>query len=240
MVLQKRSKNQSSTSSSSDNYEHHNVHRNEAEGRGRGRPLLEMSEEEQWNIINETGILHNIKTQPAATSSLSSAKNKKPQYKGGLDNDNDADDADAGGDVAFHASLMTIPLLTLYFALDYTVHQQYDFDHLISLKATAKRYTPLALVLYTLIYFTHKHKRSRLAQLLFTLLSIGAGVGLIYFSTEANQTFGNMKKTPGLAVLWIYTVVQLDLTLALVSLAISMIFFYKDSFLQIGESMKLK
>ena len=54
-----------------------------------------------------------------------------------------------------------------------------------------------------------------------------------------------MSKAPGIAILWIYAIIQLDLTYALLSLGVCALYYYKDFILKTfvdpsADFMKLK
>ncbi|KAJ3294813.1 hypothetical protein HK104_003280 [Borealophlyctis nickersoniae] len=164
------------------------------------KPLLNVSEDEQWRLINETGVLHKV--------------------------------AERNGDQEpplLLAILMSIPLTVLHGGLDYVVHQQYDFLDQFTVRRVLTRQLPLFPLLVAFIYFTTKYKRLWVAQGLFTIGSIAAGNYLVYLSTD-DQTFGAMLKTPGLALLWIYFVIQMNLPLGCLSLLGTYAYYHKEWF----------
>jgi hypothetical protein len=115
--------------------------------------------------------------------------------------------------------MLSIPLTTLHIALDYVVHMQYDFTELYTVSYFFTRTPPFLLALALLIYITSRFRKYLAMQFILAVLSCISGVMLVKLS-EGNETFGNMQKTPGLAVLWIYTVIQMNLSVAVVSLLV--------------------
>ena len=178
------------------------------------KPSAEFSEEEQWRIINETGILHKVAED----------NDRKPKSK--RTREPDLEEDIPPGPLAF---LFALPLTVLHGGMDYLVHLQYDYGEHFTFKRVLSRQLPLFPVLIVFIYFTTKYKNLLVSQLLFTIASAAAGVGLVYYSTE-DQTFGAMLKTPGLAVLWIYLVIQMRLPLACVSLLGTFLYYHKEWF----------
>ena len=120
-----------------------------------------------------------------------------------------------------------LPLGLLQAMLDYVVHMQYDFLNKFSVKYVVMTYPARFLALSLFVYFTNKHVRSRLMQLCLVVTSIASSISLIYYTKE-DETFGMMKRTPGLAVLWIYSAMQLDLPLVLFSLLFPLGYYYRD------------
>ncbi|KAJ3049636.1 hypothetical protein HK097_009386 [Rhizophlyctis rosea] len=179
------------------------------------KPPVEYTEEEQWRIINETGILQKVAENDKRKPKPKSKRSREPE-----------DEDIPPGPLAF---LFALPLTVLHGGMDYIVHLQYDYGEHFTFKRVLSRQLPLFPVLVLFIYFTTKYKNLLVSQLLFTIASAAAGVGLVYFSTE-DQTFGAMLKTPGLAVLWIYLVIQMRLPLACLSLLGTFLYYHKKWF----------
>ena len=73
---------------------------------------------------------------------------------------------------------------------------------------------------------------------LFGVAAATAGGYLVYISTEV-ETFGAMQKGPGLAIIWIYLIMQMNLLPSLLSL-LPVIGFYarKELSLWLGANLK--
>lgn len=62
-------------------------------------------------------------------------------------------------------------------------------------------------------------------QALMTVSSIVVGAFLLY-TVHKSPSMGQMLRAPGLATIWIYLIVQLDLTPAVATLAIVGVYYY--------------
>ncbi|KND01891.1 uncharacterized protein SPPG_03677 [Spizellomyces punctatus DAOM BR117] len=179
-------------------------------------PLVNLSQEEQWRIINESGVLHQIKAEDTKEQRSGSKQEEEP--------------------TVLVALLLTIPLTVLHGTLEYVVHLQYDFLQEFTWSRILSRQVPLAPVLALFIYITTRYKESRAAQAVFMLGSLASGCALIHLSQD-DQTFGAMLKTPGLAILWIYFVIQAKLSYASISL-LGCLLYYNRHWLQLNGAIK--
>ncbi|KAI8851499.1 hypothetical protein BC829DRAFT_415231 [Chytridium lagenaria] len=214
------------------------------------KPLLEISEEEQMRIIEETGILHKIKKDPRYNPSAKAPKPKPTQnddsdavLDDGEDDDTDVsytaseaeDDDEANSDpnaeppVIPTAILLTVPLIILHQILDYAVHQQYSSLDEFTLSRMLIRVPALSIALFLIICLTSGPRRKLIiTQLVLAIASAVSGMMIVKYS-EGMETFGRMLRTPGLAILWIYSVIQLRLDVAVGSLLVPLVFFFRES-----------
>ncbi|KAJ1343123.1 hypothetical protein BSLG_002149 [Batrachochytrium salamandrivorans] len=150
-------------------------------------PLIDLSQDQQWDIINKTGILHKVpgakstKTAANGNTSTEPLKDEEPRL--------------------LAAVLMSFPMIMFHLTLDYVVHFQYGF----------------------LSDFTVMH----VVQWLLAAAALIVGNMLIYYTT-VDETFGAMLKAPGLSVVWVYLVIQMDILPAMVSLLGSLIYYHAD------------
>ena len=135
--------------------------------------------------------------------------------------------------------LISIPLVTLYASLDFIVHAQYDYvDDFYP--RILNRHAPLLPVMIIMIMITSSFQSSKFAQFAFAIVSCLCGCLLIHYSQD-NGTFGSMLLTPGLAILWIYFIIQMNLTLAVVTLLGNILFYYRnDILLMLNPTFKLQ
>ncbi|KAI8930294.1 hypothetical protein BC831DRAFT_440026 [Entophlyctis helioformis] len=191
-----------------------------AQGQAAARkPLVDLSEAEQWDIVEKSGVLHKVKGAPGT-------HNQGPSRK------------DAAHDQEPHvlvAVLMSIPMALFHGMLDYIVHHQYGFLDKFTWRHVASRQLPLIPSLVLFMYVTSRVKHSKVAQLLFAVAAVAAGNTLIYYTT-VDETFGAMLKAPGLAVVWVYLVIQMDILPAILSLAGSLIYFHREYLMSIVRS----
>ncbi|KAL2020809.1 hypothetical protein VTK56DRAFT_7902 [Thermocarpiscus australiensis] len=126
--------------------------------------------------------------------------------------------------------LWAISLTMLHFTLDVLVQHQYSMDRVVWPKVLSRTGQAL-LVFAMLVYVLHPHAsspsllpglpsryQSVLRQAIFLITSVCAGCYLIYVT----NTFGYlavMKQAPSLGVLWVWSVIELELPWAVLSLA---------------------
>ncbi|KAJ3013488.1 hypothetical protein HKX48_005734 [Thoreauomyces humboldtii] len=175
-------------------------------------PLIDLDEEEQWRIVNETGLLHKLKADATAA-------NVRPGTISSF-----ADD-----EPVFVAIFLAIPLTMLHGLLEFMVHEQYAFTERFTASHVLRRQVPLAPAIGLLAYATGRLKGHLAAQIAFLVASAAAGCALIAF-TSNEPTFGEMLNTPGLAVLWILLVIQMRLSFAVPSLLVPLAYHFRHHF----------
>ena len=120
--------------------------------------------------------------------------------------------------------LLSFTLGSLYISLDYIVHHQYDFtDRFLS--RCVQNSLPVLFCLFFIFDRISRVKSHKWAQIAFLIAAICLGARVIHITT-ADHTFGSMLATPGLVVLWIFLVIELDLSLALISVVGVTIYYY--------------
>ncbi|KAL2916384.1 hypothetical protein HK105_204140 [Polyrhizophydium stewartii] len=195
--------------------------RGAAPGRRQGapsKPLVDLSQDAQWDIINKTGVLHKVKEHDKAKKAAAeSAPSEEP--------------------LLLVALLMSVPMVMFHGMLDYLVHYQYGFLEEFTIEYVLRRELLMypALVIFT--YGTGRVKHSRIAQALFAVAAVGAGCLLIHYTT-ADETFGSMLKAPGLSCIWIMLIIQMDLTAALASLAVCIVYYHREFLLSFFDESK--
>ncbi|KAI7859254.1 hypothetical protein BDC45DRAFT_497208 [Circinella umbellata] len=123
----------------------------------------------------------------------------------------------------WQALFMSIPFGFLLGAFDVTVRVQYSEPW--SYTDLALRSIKAAPALFPLIYLTNRHKSKKWVQF---LMAIGSAVvgSFLLFTLQNTPSLGQMARAPGLATIWIYFVVQLDLVPALVTLILVGLYWY--------------
>ncbi|WAQ81294.1 hypothetical protein PtA15_1A634 [Puccinia triticina] len=204
-----------------------------------GEGAMELSAEAQMKIIHETGILECIpRWRFADFSTLDRAAFadtlKTPTAaKHPLDNEDDddletvrnlpdhpppADQIDTlplWADRALDTFLWSIPFMTVFVCLDVAIHAQYGQPLTVwsELSRTGKVYpSALFLIHYTL----HSHEQVLANLLLFGLSTIG-GSYMVYIMNRLSYLLV-MRRVPPLGALWIYAVVRMHLSHAVLSL----------------------
>ena len=159
-----------------------------------------MNSDEAQRIINQTGILKNPKLKQVPEPFL---------------------------DPVSETLVLSIPLTVLHFGLEFLVHSQFSALKDFTVSHVLYRHTALFAGLCFIVYLTIKIKSSHWGQLLFMIGGIASGCHLIYITTE-NEVFGAMLQTPGLCVLWVLCIIQLDLIYAVSSLVVTFAYYHRD------------
>ncbi|KAH8167739.1 hypothetical protein CIB48_g521 [Xylaria polymorpha] len=142
------------------------------------------------------------------------------------------------------ALLWTVSLAMLHFTLDVLVQHQYAME--VSWPQIITRALVAFVVFFAFFYVLHPHASSPgllpglprrfqhpLRQAIFFVASTVSGCYLIDISNNYGYLY-IMKRSPPLGCLWVWSVIELDLTPAVISLAIAGGFFYQG-----GYSLKL-
>lgn len=151
------------------------------------KPLVDLTEDEQWKIINDTKILDKFE----------STKEKEPHLL-----------------VAF---LLSIPLIFCHAMFDYIAHLQFGYEQEFTWDRIKEVEPPAYIAIFIFALVTNYFKNNRLAQFIYTAVSIAVGCLVIYYCID-DGTFGAMLHTPGLVTLGILLVIQQDVQYAVVSL----------------------
>ena len=124
------------------------------------------------------------------------------------------------------AFFFALSLTMLHFTLDVLVHNQYrqeiGWDLIFQRTLTT---FPLLLVLLYLLYRFSPGSTSIWIQALFFGLSVGSGCYLIYSSNELAY-FAVMQMAPPLGTLWVWSVIEMRLPVALSSLGVVGTYFW--------------
>ncbi|KAI1637106.1 hypothetical protein F4809DRAFT_341001 [Biscogniauxia mediterranea] len=172
---------------------------------------------------------------------------KKQKKNRGNDHGQDGDDGDEDkaalsprAERIMEATLWTVSLAMLHFTLDVLVQHQYAID--ISWPQIVRRSIQALFVFFLLFYVLHPHSsspillpglpvrfQSPLRQAIFFVASIASGCYLIHISNVYGY-LAVMKQSPPLGCLWVWSIIELDLSLAVVSLAFAGGFFYQGGY----------
>ncbi|KAK5627591.1 hypothetical protein RRF57_003306 [Xylaria bambusicola] len=147
-------------------------------------------------------------------------------------------------DRVLEAFLWAVSLAMLHFTFDVLVQHQYAME--IEWPQIVTRALVALVVFYAFFYVLHPHASSPvllpgvplrfqepLRQAIFFVASTVSGCYLIDISNNYGYMY-IMKRSPPLGCLWIWSVIELNLSMALLSLAIATGFFFQG-----GYSMRL-
>ncbi|KAI8948270.1 hypothetical protein F4801DRAFT_581583 [Xylaria longipes] len=197
------------------------------------------SEETLLNLAQERNLFEQADQHPAN-------RRKKGGSAGGGDGSGDDDDGELSptADKVMEALLWTVSLAMLHFTLDVLVQHQYAME--ISWPQIITRALVAFVVFFAFFYVLHLHDSSPvllpglplrfqdpLRQAIFFVASTISGCYLIDISNNYGYLY-IMKRSPPLGCLWVWSVIELNLTPAVLSLAIVSGFFYQG-----GYSLKL-
>ncbi|KAK3296343.1 uncharacterized protein B0H64DRAFT_168360 [Chaetomium fimeti] len=149
-------------------------------------------------------------------------------------NEEEDDDEEAGlpptVERVLETVLWSVSLAMLHFTLDVLVQHQYSVDSIVWPKVWT-RFMQALLVFGLLIYALHPHPanhglvpglppryQSALRQVIFFTASVFAGCYLIHI-TNAFGYMAVMKQAPPIGCLWVWSVIELDLPWAMLSLS---------------------
>ncbi|MCJ1309004.1 hypothetical protein MMC25_002659 [Agyrium rufum] len=136
------------------------------------------------------------------------------------------DDEELIGPVG-EALLYIVTLTMLHFTLDVVAHQQYREE--IDWRMITRRTLTVSPVLFGLVYGLHSRKASLWVQGLFAIMGAVTGCYLVYIANEMGY-YAIMKRAPPLGTLWVWSVVEMQLTWALGSLAAVIAFFWQGGY----------
>ncbi|KAG2042940.1 hypothetical protein BDR03DRAFT_989972 [Suillus americanus] len=161
------------------------------------KALVEISEDEQWRLIEQTGVLRKI------------SDTQKP----GETTDNV--ESLSLADEIFNAVTYIIPLTSFLIMMDILIHQQYAKQPTAG--EIAGRLITNFPILSIFVFYTTRHKANPRMQLALFILSLGVGPRMIWLINRGSWLV-NMRQCPQFATIWLYTVIQLNLNWALLTL----------------------
>jgi len=175
------------------------------------KPLIDITEDEQWRLINQSGILQNpTLVQESRVESTVDVEEEEISLC----------------DEIFNAVMLIMPFSSLLLLMEILIHHQYGKT--ASFEILTDRMLSGVPILSLFIFYTNRHKRDRRMQLLLYIISIAVGSRMIYQFNHASWLV-NMKQCPPLATIWIYTIIQLELIPAFLNLVVVGVFvWWKD------------
>ncbi|KIK06781.1 hypothetical protein K443DRAFT_2908 [Laccaria amethystina LaAM-08-1] len=181
-------------------------------------PLIKLSEDEQWRLINQTGVLKSLSKEGDLSNPAISADDEPTPF----------------GDEVFNSLLLIIPFSFLLLMMEILILHQYGKN--ASLSAIMDRMIPGVPILSIFIFYSEdgstilvhidiqflaiRYKQRRRMQFFLFLLSTLVGSRMIYIINHASW-LTNLQQCPPLATIWIYTIVQLDLGPAVAALTMT-------------------
>lgn len=165
---------------------------------------------------------------------------ERQKRKHAKDEDEDEELLSPTADRIMDAILWSMSLAMLHFTLDVLVFHQYAIS--IIWPQIIIRTMQAFAVFLLLIYVLHPHKanpkllpglplrfQDPLRQAIFFVASISSGCYLIHISNKYSY-LAVMKQSPPLGCIWVWSVIELNLPLAVLSLAVTGGFFYQGGY----------
>ncbi|KAH9999340.1 hypothetical protein BJV77DRAFT_976748 [Russula vinacea] len=156
-------------------------------------PDIQISTEEQWRLIEQSGILKKV---PA--SDQDHGPTTSPQAGQGNDDEEEYPLAEE----IFAATTLLIPILIHF---QYGQHPSWDVISERMLSGVPN-------------FSANRYKPTRWMQASLFVLSVASGTRMIYQVNYSNWRV-NMQQCPPLGTIWVYTVLQLDLGPAVIALS---------------------
>ncbi|RXW25278.1 hypothetical protein EST38_g546 [Candolleomyces aberdarensis] len=165
------------------------------------KPLIEISEEEQRRLVEQSGIMKKFKevTEGENSALVTEYIEEKMPLP----------------DELFNASLFIIPFSFLLLMMEILIHQQYRQNP--TMNALIERMVSGVPILSIFIFYILRYKSYRVTQILLFAVSILTSSRMIYLINRG-PWLQNMQQDPPLATLWILAVVMLDLGPSVLSL----------------------
>jgi len=166
------------------------------------KPLIDITEDEQWRLINQSGILQNpALVQGSRVESTVDVEEEEISLC----------------DEIFNAVMLIIPFSSLLLLMEILIHHQYGKT--ASFDILTDRMLSGVPILSLFIFYTNRHKRDRRMQFILFIISIVVGSRMIYQFNRSSWLV-NMSQCPPLATIWIYTIIQLELIPAFLNLVV--------------------
>ncbi|KAH9943040.1 uncharacterized protein BXZ73DRAFT_87476 [Epithele typhae] len=184
------------------------------------KPLVDISESEQWRIIKESGILKQIPTAPDGT----------PRATEGSDEEGKLSPC---AEELFNATMLIIPMSFMLLLMDILVHHQYgrrpDYWQIFTQRLVPGIPILSIFIFYTLTaYKANRYKSVKWMQAAFFVVACVSGSRLVWLINRGNWLVV-MQQSPPTATAWIYGVLQLDLLPSVVSLGGVVAYSYWNS-----------
>ncbi|TFK86832.1 hypothetical protein K466DRAFT_523514 [Polyporus arcularius HHB13444] len=170
---------------------------------------IDIPEDEQWRIINESGILKQI---PREWNPSRPADQGQEVTQGA---EGDEEGLSPFAEEVFSAAMLTIPMSFMLLMMEILVHYQYGRRPEMS--ELMDRMLPGVPIISIFVFYTNRYKFDiRVQTALFLLASIG-GSRLVWLINRGNW-LKVIQQSPPLATAWIFAVVELNLLPAFLSL----------------------
>ncbi|KAI6047269.1 hypothetical protein EDC04DRAFT_603755 [Pisolithus marmoratus] len=163
---------------------------------------IEIPEEEQWRIIRESGVLSGVKTDDQGERSATREHDNGPGVL---------------AEEIFDASIIIMPMTFFLVMMEILIHHQYAKQP--SFRDIAQKLLNTFPIMSVFMFYTIRHKHSVRTQIALFLLSLGVGPRMIWLVNRGSW-LTNIAQCPQFATIWLYTVLQLNLPLAILSLTL--------------------
>ncbi|RPD61961.1 hypothetical protein L226DRAFT_535338 [Lentinus tigrinus ALCF2SS1-7] len=165
---------------------------------------VDIPEDEQWRIINQTGILKQVPR----------AADREQRTTEGSDEE---EGLSPFAEEVFSAAMLTIPMSFLLLMMEILVHYQYGRRP--ETRELVDRLLPGVPIISLFVFYTNRYKLDKWVQTALFFVATFGGSRLVWLINRGNW-IKVMQQSPPLATAWVFAVVQLNLLPACVSLLI--------------------
>lgn len=159
-----------------------------------------IPEDEQWRLIQQSGVLNKIKVDRVAKDSKA-----------------EVDEAESLADEIFNASVVIMPMTFFLIMMDILIHHQYAKQP--DVREIGSRLLNTFPIMSIFMFYTIRQKQNIYMQMALFLLSLGVGPRMIWLINRGSW-LTNIAQCPQFATIWLYTVIQLNLPFAVLSLVL--------------------
>ncbi|KAK4107716.1 hypothetical protein N656DRAFT_719528 [Canariomyces notabilis] len=198
------------------------------------------SEKTLLQLAEERGLFDQAKKREDEIAKKAAGRPISEPARGG-DEDGDAEGLPPAVERVLETLLWSVSLAMLHFTLDVLVQHQFSVDRIVWPKVVTRTAQAL-LVFGLLIYALHPHPSSPsllpglparyqpiVRQGIFFTASVCAGCYLIHI-TNMYGYLAVMKRAPSLGCLWVWSVIELELPWAVLSLAGAGLFLWMNGY----------
>ncbi|KAF8558888.1 hypothetical protein OG21DRAFT_1493722 [Imleria badia] len=177
------------------------------------KPLIEIPEDEKWRLIRESGLLERFEDSDQAPLTSKSSAPTQPVTT----DQEEHDGPPALAEEIFNALMIIMPHTFFLVMMDILIHQQYAKQP--SFRDIMDRLVNTFPIMAIFMFYTIRHKNNTITQLGLFLLSLGVGPRMIWLVNRGSW-LKNIAQCPQFATIWLYTVIQLKLSFAFLSLVL--------------------
>ncbi|KIM68614.1 hypothetical protein SCLCIDRAFT_105377 [Scleroderma citrinum Foug A] len=162
---------------------------------------IKISEEEQWRLVRESGVLSKV----AVNTDAKESKSEPNDGPGAL------------AEEIFDAAIIIMPMTFFLILMEILIHHQYARQP--TFREVVQKLLNTLPIMSVFMFYTIRHKHNTHVQVALFLLSLGVAPRMIWLVNRGNW-LTNIAQCPQFATIWLYTILQLNLPFAVLSLCL--------------------